>query len=68
MNIWTFVHFTAFIVYFLLILYIIVKNPNAVINWMLAMVFICMCYWSGTNAALYNVYITAQAADFILRT
>ncbi len=35
---------------------------------MLAMVFICMCYWSGTNAALYNVYITAQAADFILRT
>lgn len=67
MNIWTAVHFSAFLIYSVLVVYVILKNPNAVINWMLAAVFLCMWFWSGTNTILYNSYVSPLTADFVLR-
>jgi PAS domain S-box-containing protein len=48
-------------------IYIIAKNPGAVINWLLGMVFICLWFWSGSNALLFNSYITQEKADIILK-
>ncbi|MBN2755087.1 MAG: GHKL domain-containing protein [Candidatus Goldbacteria bacterium] len=48
-------------------IYIIAKNPAAVINWLLGMVFICLWFWSGSNALLFNSYITQEKADIILK-
>jgi len=66
-NVWTVLHFSAFLIYFVLMIYIIVKNPGAVINWMLGMVFICLWFWSGSNALLFNSYVTPEKASLILK-
>ena len=67
MNSWTLLHFSAFIIYFVLMIYVIAKNPGAVINWLLGMVFICLWFWSGSNALLFNSYITPEKASLIIK-
>jgi len=66
-NSWTLLHFSAFIIYFVLMIYVIAKNPGAVINWLLGMVFICLWFWSGSNALLFNSYITPEKASLIIK-
>ena len=67
MNVWTVLHFSAFLIYIVLMIYIISKNPDSVMNWLLGMVFICLWFWSGSNALLFNSYITPDKADIILK-
>ncbi|HDT14812.1 MAG TPA: hypothetical protein ENN55_01250, partial [Firmicutes bacterium] len=66
MNIWTYLHFGVFLVYVILLIYTVAKNPRAFLNIMAAMLFACFAVWSLGNAMLYNTNITVEQAKTIL--
>lgn len=62
MNFWTYVHLFCLAAYTAGFFYVIIKNPYAVLNWVLAMLFFCFALWSACNAILYNTNTTFELA------
>lgn len=67
MNLWTYVHFVCFLVYASAILYVIIKNPYAVINWVLAVLFAYFALWSACSTILNNTGVNLSVADSIMK-
>ena len=55
MNFWTVMHSMAFAIYVFAIFYVIIKNPHAVANWVLAVLFLSFAVWSGGSVLLNNI-------------
>lgn len=67
MNFWTGLHFFCFIVYVAGFFYITIKNPYAVANWVLAVLFFYFALWSLCNSILYNTNTTLTSADMAIK-
>jgi signal transduction histidine kinase len=67
MNFWTGLHFFCFIIYVFCIFYIIIKNPYAVANWVLSVLFACFALWSICNAIIYNTGTSVESAALAVR-
>jgi PAS domain S-box-containing protein len=67
MNFWTGLHFFCFIVYVFCVFYVIKKNPFAVANWVLSVLFACFALWSFCNTVLYNSGITLETASLTIK-
>jgi hypothetical protein len=66
MNFWTGLHFFCFLVYVFSFFYITIKNPYAVANWVLAVLFFFFALWSLCNSLLYNTRISMVNAEIII--
>jgi PAS domain S-box-containing protein len=67
MNFWTGLHFFCSIVYVGAVLYVLVKNPYAVTNWILSMLFGCFALWSICSAILDNNTTSVAVADTVMK-
>lgn len=67
MNLWTYVHMFCFIIYALAVFYVLVKNPHAVTNWVLAMLFFYFALWSGCSTLLNNTTLGFEPARLIMK-
>lgn len=57
MNIWTYIHVFAALVYGSMMVYIVMKNPKAAINWVVGLLFACFMVWSAGDALLFNFIV-----------
>ena len=67
MNFWTGVHFLSFVVYAFAVFYVIIKNPYAVTNWVLAILFFYFALWSGCSCVLDNTTVTLETASLVMK-
>lgn len=67
MNFWTGVHFFSFLVYTFAIFYVIIKNPYALINWVLAILFFYFEIWSFCSFLLDNTNTGLEAARTLIK-
>jgi len=62
MNIYTFLHFFAFLVYFSLIIIILIKDPKSWLNRSCAAFFACLALWSFAYIFVHNFNISKDTA------
>ena len=62
MNIYTFLHFFAFLVYFSLIIIILIKDPKSWLNRSCAAFFACFAIWSFAYIFVHNLNISKDTA------
>lgn len=67
MNFWTYLHLFTLIVYSFAVFYVIIKNPYAVTNWVLAALFGCFVIWSGCSVVLNNTNMDIAKAGTIFK-
>lgn len=67
MNFWTGLHFFSFVIYTFAIFYVIVKNPYAAINWVLAMLFFYFALWSACSVVLDNTALDPNTAVIAMK-
>ncbi len=62
MNIYPFLHFSAFLVYLYLIIVILIKDPKSWLNRSCAAFFACLALWSFAYIFIYNPNISKDTA------
>jgi len=67
MNFWTGVHFLSFVVYAFSVFYVIIKNPYAVTNWVLSVIFCYFALWSACSCVLDNTGLDYSTAGVVMR-
>src|ERR1017187_423378 len=67
MNFWTGVHFLSFGVYAFAVFYVIIKNPYAVTNWVLAILFFYFALWSACSCVLDNTDVSLSTANLVMK-
>ncbi len=67
MNFWTGVHFLSFVVYAFAVFYVIIKNPYAVTNWVLAILFFYFALWSACSCVLDNTDVSLSTANLVMK-
>ena len=67
MNFWTGLHLFSFIVYTVAVCYVIIKNPHAVINWVLSVFFFLFALWSACSVILDNTGVSLAAAGIVMK-
>ncbi len=67
MNFWTLVHFLSFCVYTFAIFYVITKNPFAIINWVLSVLFFYFALWSACSTILDNSLVDMATAAVVMK-
>ena len=67
MNFWTYVHLFSFFVYALAVCYVIIKNPHAVINWVLSILFLLFAMWSACSCVLDNNTVSDTTAEIVMK-
>src|ERR1035437_1124987 len=67
MNFWTYAHLFSFIVYTLAVCYVIFKNPHAVINLILSIIFLLFALWSICSFVLDNNSVSDSTAEIVMK-
>jgi len=60
-------HLTCFVIYTAVFFYIIIKNPYSIVNWVLALLFLCFALWSACNFVLYNTKTILEDAREVIK-
>jgi PAS domain S-box-containing protein len=64
LNVFPFLHFFETVVYLYLAVFIIIKNPKALVNRLCAAVVISMAAWSAPMIFIHNPYVSKSTAIF----
>ncbi len=65
MNFFSFLHFFNFVVFIYMAVYILIKNPKALVNRICVGLFSCFAFWSFSLIFIHNPY-TSKAAVFTI--
>ncbi len=67
LNIFPFIHFTAFVIYVFLAIYILQKNSKSLLNTWFFLLFSCFAIWSFGLIFVHNLDTTKETATFFMK-